>query len=69
MKGGEDLKCKYNPGYPGVRPRKGTFEVRLSNGTTIVSLVGMKRRFVALRELDLEATAKKVVKAATKAKK
>ena len=36
------------------RPRKGTFEVRLSNGEVVESLVGMPRPFRKLRELDFD---------------
>ncbi len=38
------------------KPRKGTFEIRVG-GKAVLSLVGMKRPFKALRELDIEATA------------
>ena len=43
----KDQKCK---------PRKGTFEIRVG-GKPVLSLVGMKRPFKALRELDLEDVA------------
>lgn len=53
-----------NPGWddkPRVRPRKGTFEIRVRKGTkdadVVLSLVGMPRPFRKLRESDLEAVA------------
>ena len=49
------------------RPRKGTFEVRvtLAGGepTAVLSLLAMKRPFPALKALDMEEEAEKVVKA------
>ena len=48
---------------PGFKARSGTFEVRLPDGTVIVSLKNMPRPFTSLMALDLEDTA---IKAATK---
>lgn len=46
------------------KPRKGTFEVRVKDKEEpIVSLVAMKRRFVPLRELDMEKVAADIAKA------
>ncbi len=53
------VSAKMNPDAS-VRPRKGTFEVRLADGTVILSLQGMPRPFKKLRALDLEALAEKV---------
>ncbi len=47
----------------GTKPRKGTFEVRLSDGTVVVSLAAMPRPFTKLRELDMEATVEQALAA------
>ena len=43
------LSVAINPGYPGVRPRKGCFEVRIEGGDTVVSLTDMPRPFKKLK--------------------
>lgn len=45
------------------RPRRGTFEVRLADGTVVVSLEGMKRPFKPLRELSIEDTVEQALEA------
>ena len=50
------VKVKVNP----ERPRKGTFEVRLDDGTVVKSLVAMPRPFKKLRALDLEQLAQNI---------
>ena len=49
------------------KPRKGTFEVRLSDGTVVVSLASMPRPFTKLRALDMEATVEQALAAYRKA--
>ena len=55
------------PGKPGSvvtvnadKPRKGAFVVRVGE-ETVVSLLALPRPFTKLRELDMEATAAKVL--------
>jgi len=57
------LKAMRNPD-PDVRPRRGTFEVRLADGTEVVSLKSMPRPFRPLRALDIEELAVDTAKAA-----
>ena len=42
------------------KPRRGCFEVRMGD-EIIVSLLGLKRPFVPLRELELEPIAKMIL--------
>lgn len=62
-----ETAIQVNPGWdnkPRIRPRKGTFEVRIKTAEgaiTIVSLKGMPRPFKKLRALDLEEVANNVV--------
>ena len=60
-------KVVVNPGWddqPRVRPRKGTFEIRVVKGAkdadVVLSLVWMPRPFRKLRQSDLEAVAEDV---------
>ena len=43
-----------------LKPRTGCFEVK-ANGTTVLSLLGLKRPFAKLKALDIDAEAEKVV--------
>merc|ERR1719331_2833867 len=59
--------AQINPGWndtPRVRPRKGTFEVRVvkagADPEVVVSLTSMPRPFKKLRALDLSALAERV---------
>ena len=47
------------------RPRRGTFEVRLADGSVVLSLEGMKRPFKLLRELSIEDAVEQALQALT----
>lgn len=64
----EKHKVTINPNYPakrgapGVRPRKGCFEVRVVGGEVVLSII-QKRPFPKLKALNIEEVCSKTIKA------